>query len=136
MNNKFNMKAATASLILAALVSTALASPTSPTQERRQAGAFNRQSLQAYNAPNAISMEVLKQRKIDQHKKDRDAGIFDKDKYKTQSATACRDGKSGEYLCNKVDLKGFLRHQDLQSRTREGNDVWGKYSIFHDIFFC
>ena len=48
--------------------------------------------------------------------------------YKVASTTACVDGKAGGYSCNNVDLKGFLRHQDLGSRTRVGNDVWGTYS--------
>lgn len=41
------------------------------------------------------------------------------------TGTACVDGKAGEYACNKIDLKAFLRHQDMGSRTRVGNDVWG-----------
>ncbi|KAG5795854.1 hypothetical protein H9Q69_005072 [Fusarium xylarioides] len=54
------------------------------------------------------------------------AGVFDKDRYKVlSSGTPCADGKAGGYSCNKIDLLGFLRHQDMGSRTRVGNDVWG-----------
>jgi hypothetical protein len=113
------MKATVSSVLIAALASSTLA-------ERLDASQFNAEYLQAESAPNAVSMSVVRQRKVEQREQDIAAGVFDLDRYETTGATACVDGKAGEYSCNNVDLKGFLRHQDMGSRTREGNDVWGK----------
>jgi choice-of-anchor B domain-containing protein len=112
------MKATVSSVLIAALASSTLA-------ERLDASQFNAEYLQAESAPNAVSMSVVRQRKVEQREQDIAAGVFDLDRYETTGATACVDGKAGEYSCNNVDLKGFLRHQDMGSRTREGNDVWG-----------
>ncbi|TLD06508.1 uncharacterized protein PgNI_08029 [Pyricularia grisea] len=68
--------------------------------EKINTSQFNAQFLQAYTAPNAVEMSAM-------------------------GATPCVDGKAGEYQCNGLDLMGFLRHQDMGSRTRVGNDVWG-----------
>lgn len=121
----YRMKTPTASLLFAALAGTALARPN---QAARANAVFGPADLRAYNAPNAVSMEDLKQMKLDQQSQDERAGAFAEDRYTAQSATTCKDGKAGEYSCNNLDLKGFLRHQDLQSRSRRGNDVWGKQS--------
>ncbi|UNI17605.1 hypothetical protein JDV02_003937 [Purpureocillium takamizusanense] len=121
------MKAPVASLLVTALAGAAMARPGGDggVKAPRAKAAFGPAELKAYNAPNAVSMEVLKQKKLDQLAKDEQAGVFAKDKYTLQGATSCAGGKAGEYSCNKVDLKGFLRHQDLQSRSRRGNDIWG-----------
>ncbi|KAF4126222.1 hypothetical protein GMORB2_1468 [Geosmithia morbida] len=88
-------------------------------------GQFDASTLQASSAPNAVAMPVLHQRKLDKMAKDRAAGVFDVGRYEKIGATACTDGKAGEYKCGNVDLKDFLRHQDTGSETREGNDIWG-----------
>jgi choice-of-anchor B domain-containing protein len=86
---------------------------------------FTEDDLRASNAPAAVSMSSLKQRKLDQHAKDLAAGAFDLDAYAEVKNQPCVDGKAGEYLCNKIDLVHFLRHQDTQSQARVGNDIWG-----------
>jgi hypothetical protein len=30
-----------------------------------------------------------------------------------------------DYPCKNVELKGHLRHQDMQSPENTGNDIWG-----------
>ncbi|CAH0051354.1 unnamed protein product [Clonostachys solani] len=107
------MKATLSSLAIATLASSAVAQ------------LFNADTLKASSAPKAVSMATLKQRKVEQREKDVANGLFDVDRYEATSATPCVDGKAGEYSCNNVDLLGFLRHQDVGSRTREGNDIWG-----------
>lgn len=67
--------------------------------------------------------------KMAQRNQDIADGAFSLNKYQIQGATSCSNGKAGEYSCNNIDLMGFLRHQDLGSTTRVGNDVWGE-SIF------
>ncbi|KAF4994803.1 hypothetical protein FGRMN_5537 [Fusarium graminum] len=116
------MKASIASALLAALAGSSLAQ--SP--KKISTAKYDESYLHASNAPHAIGMGELRQRKLALHKSAAAAGVFDKDRYKVlSSGTSCTDGKAGEYSCNKIDLKGFLRHQDLGSRTRVGNDVWG-----------
>lgn len=112
------MKASIASIFLAGLATGAAAQSIKPAE-------FKADSLKASSAPNAVAMSTLRQRKESQFKKDKDAGMYDIDRYEATGAEACVDGMAGEYQCNNIDLKGFLRHQDLNSRTREGNDIWG-----------
>ncbi|CAH0023204.1 unnamed protein product [Clonostachys rhizophaga] len=107
------MKAPLSSLAIATLASSAVAQ------------LFNADTLKAESAPKAVSMATLKQRKVEQRERDVANGLFDVDRYAATSATPCVNGKAGEYSCNNVDLLGFLRHQDVGSRTREGNDIWG-----------
>jgi hypothetical protein len=77
------------------------------------------------------TMSVLRKLKLDTWSAQSEAGIFDIDRYAAQAATACVNGKAGEYRCNKVDLVSFLRHQDMGSSTRRGNDIWGKVLNLH-----
>ncbi|TLD23728.1 hypothetical protein PspLS_06408 [Pyricularia sp. CBS 133598] len=122
------MKTGVASIILTALAGSALAIPGIVEKVERAASAalFSAESLRASSSPNAVSMEELKARKMLQHQEDQDQGAFDLDRYEARLAgTPCVNGKAGEYSCNNVDLMGFLRHQDMGSRTRVGNDVWG-----------
>lgn len=107
------MKASIASILLAGLATGAAA-------QSIKAADFKADSLKATSAPNAVSMSTLRQRKVSQFEKDKADGMYDVDRYEATSATACTDGKAGEYSCNNVDLKGFLRHQDTNSRTRVG----------------
>lgn len=74
----------------------------------------------------AEPMSVLRKLKLDTWAAQSEAGIFDVDRYEAQAATACVDGRAGEYRCNNVDLVSFLRHQDMGSSTRRGNDIWGE----------
>ncbi|QUC22873.1 uncharacterized protein UV8b_07114 [Ustilaginoidea virens] len=89
----------------------------------------NAESLAAADSPLAVSMEEVMEAKLSHRERDIAAGVFDEDRYAPQSATPCRNGNSGEYSCENVDLRGFLRHQDLGSETRTGNDVWGWTSL-------
>lgn len=113
------MKASFGSFLVAALATTAVA-------DKIDTSEYNEDFLRASSAPNAVSMSVIRGRKTALRQEQAAAGDFDLDRYEVSAATSCVDGKAGEYLCNKVDLKGFIRHQDTGSRTREGNDVWGK----------
>ncbi|RFN48425.1 regulatory p domain-containing protein [Fusarium flagelliforme] len=114
------MKASLTSLLLATLAGSAVAQ-----EDKINTAKFDEGYLRANSAPAAIGMGVLRQRKTALFEKQAASGVFDKDRYKVASSTACVDGKAGGYSCNNVDMKGFLRHQDLGSRTRVGNDVWG-----------
>ncbi|KAM0244335.1 hypothetical protein ACHAP5_006351 [Fusarium lateritium] len=115
------MKASLTSILLATLAGSAIAQ-----NQRIDTSKYDEGYLRAANAPNAIGMKELRQRKDALRKSEASAGVFDKDRYtKVSSTTACTDGKAGGYSCNNIDLLGFLRHQDMGSRTREGNDIWG-----------
>lgn len=74
----------------------------------------------------AIGMAELKQRKMEAWAAQNEAGVYDINRYAAQAATSCVNGKAGEYQCKNVDLVSFLRHQDMGSSTRKGNDIWGK----------
>ena len=37
----------------------------------------------------------------------------------------CIFGKAAEYPCNNVDLMSFLTHEDMGSKAKAGNDIWG-----------
>jgi hypothetical protein len=113
------MKASFGSFLVAALATAAAA-------EKINTAQFDEDYLRASNAPNAVSMSVVRGRKVALREKQIANGDFAVDRYELASATACEGGKAGEYSCNNVDLRGFLRHQDVGSRTREGNDVWGE----------
>ncbi|TGZ81244.1 hypothetical protein EX30DRAFT_306621 [Ascodesmis nigricans] len=54
-------------------------------------------------------------------------GAFGKGKYKGKhNVSKCKNGKSdGTYSCSKIDMHGFLSHEEMGSVTREGNDIWG-----------
>jgi hypothetical protein len=72
----------------------------------------------------ATSMEVLRQLKLESWSNLQEAGAYDFDRYQAlRAGTPCVNGMAGEYQCNKVDLMAFLRHQDMGSSTRKGNDV-------------
>ncbi|CEJ94792.1 hypothetical protein VHEMI10304 [[Torrubiella] hemipterigena] len=86
---------------------------------------FGPHNLQANHAPHAVDMAAIMDMKLRQHATDMKDGMFGYNKYKKQPPTACVRGRAGEYACDRVDMKGFLRHQDMHSRTRTGNDIWG-----------
>lgn len=86
---------------------------------------FGPHNLHASDAPYAVAMGTIMEMKLKQHADDMKDGMFGYNKYKQQDPTPCFRGLAGEYSCNNVDLKGFLRHQDMHSRTRTGNDLWG-----------
>lgn len=84
-------------------------------------------SLQAVEAPMAVRMSTLRGKKEAHFEASRLAGAYDAHRYQAQGPTACStNGTAGEYSCRNVDLKGFLRHQDMGSVDRFGNDIWGK----------
>ncbi|PGH32746.1 hypothetical protein GX50_04460 [[Emmonsia] crescens] len=75
---------------------------------------------------NMMQMHRLMDMKLASREKLRKDGLFDEGRFKsTNNAQRCVNGKAGEFSCNKVDMTAFLSHQDMGSRTREGNDVWG-----------
>jgi hypothetical protein len=115
------MKASLTSILLATLAGSSVAQT-----QKINTAKFNEDYLRASSAPHAIGMGELRQRKTALFDSEKAAGVFDKDRYKVlSSATPCSGGKAGGYSCNNVDLLGFLRHQDMGSRTRVGNDIWG-----------
>ncbi|KAK0752636.1 hypothetical protein B0T18DRAFT_388546 [Schizothecium vesticola] len=74
----------------------------------------------------AETMAQLKQLKEASWAALNETGAFDLNRYGALRApTSCVNGKAGEYQCSNVDLVSFLRHQDMGSSTRKGNDVWG-----------
>lgn len=124
------MKASLTSLLLAALAGSSVAQT-----NKINAAKFNEDYLRASSAPNAVGMAELRQRKMALHESEAAAGVFDKDRYKVLgSSTPCSGGKAGEYSCNNIDLMGFLRHQDMGSRTRVGNDIWGTFQA--TVIWC
>lgn len=110
------MRTSVASVLLAMLAGSGLAS---------MRVASDAESLLASDSPMAVSMAELMEAKLSYREKEVADGVFEKDRYALQTATGCVNGKAGEYSCRNADLKGFLRHQDLGSITRAGNDVWG-----------
>ncbi|GAO20155.1 hypothetical protein UVI_02060720 [Ustilaginoidea virens] len=78
----------------------------------------NAESLAAADSPLAVSIEEVMEAKLSHKERDITASVFDEDRYTPQGATPYRNGNSGEYSCENVDLRGFLRHQDLGSETR------------------
>lgn len=75
----------------------------------------------------AEEMERLMALKVAQREAQRAKGVFDSRRNQPlASFQPCVNGKAGEYSCDKVDLHGFLTHEEMASTTREGNDVWGK----------
>lgn len=112
---------------LAALAASARAAP-HPVAPRAPVATYGPDELMSSLASTAVSMEVMRQKKIDHQAEKEAQGVFAVDAYALQGATPCTNGTAGEYKCNNVDLLGFLRHQDMGSRTRVGNDVWGMFS--------
>lgn len=84
----------------------------------------------------AGSMAELRELKMQTWAAQNEAGVFDVDRYEALAAsTPCVNGKAGEYQCNKVDLISFLRHQDMGSSTRKGNDIC-ESPAFHLSLSC
>ncbi|PKX93417.1 uncharacterized protein P174DRAFT_409642 [Aspergillus novofumigatus IBT 16806] len=71
------------------------------------------------------AMDRLMSVKIEQRERFRAEGLFDLNQYPDLGSQKCVNGKAGEYSCENVDLLGFLSHQAMGSKTREGNDIWG-----------
>ncbi|ROT42639.1 hypothetical protein SODALDRAFT_288024 [Sodiomyces alkalinus F11] len=72
------------------------------------------------------AMESLRKLKLETWTAESEAGAFDVDRYEPLMASAaCVNGRAGEYRCSNVDMADFLRHQDMGSSTRRGNDIWG-----------
>ncbi|KAH7408776.1 hypothetical protein DE146DRAFT_388339 [Phaeosphaeria sp. MPI-PUGE-AT-0046c] len=114
--------------LLASLAATIDASPMPNKRaqaQRIEASIFGPAQLKSAVAQTAVSMEVLKEKKLAHQSAKEQAGQFAMNAYSAMDATACVNGTAGEYKCNNVDMMGFLRHQDMGSRTRVGNDIWG-----------
>lgn len=118
------MHASLTSLLVAALAGSAAAAPQQ--QQDQEPEVYNADNLNTDTSPFAIEMPELQRIKLAQHDEERAAGTFDMDKYPEQAATKCKNGKAGPYSCKNIDLKGFLRHQDMGTKLLQGNDVWGK----------
>jgi choice-of-anchor B domain-containing protein len=79
----------------------------------------------------ADKMERVMQLKTEQWEAARSKGLFGGSTLyrKITRKQACINGfaKHGDtsYACNNVNLHGFLSHEDLGSKTKAGNDVWG-----------
>ncbi|KAK8856533.1 regulatory P domain-containing protein [Apiospora arundinis] len=117
------MKSAVASLLLAAMSGS---SEARPHEAQLNARMFGPAELQAFTAPQAVSMVNLKQEKISHRESQRAAGTYDLNKYERAGPAACVNGTAAGYACNRVDLMGFLRHQDMgATKVLEGNDIWG-----------
>jgi len=72
---------------------------------KANARAFGPDELRAFNAPNAMSMEAIKQQKLSHVENNEKAGVYALDRYKqVTSKTPCVDGMAGEYKCENIDL--------------------------------
>lgn len=78
-------------------------------------------------------MGTLMNLKTAHHEIKKSAGVFREGAYKSMTATKCTDGKAGEYSCENVDLQGALTHENMGSSTREGNDIWGTFYLYHPL---
>ncbi|KAK8136834.1 regulatory P domain protein [Apiospora sp. TS-2023a] len=117
------MKATVASLLLAAM---GTGSEARPREVQISAQMFGPAQLEAFSAPQAVSMDTMKQEKLGYRDVQRAAGTYDLNRYERAGPAPCVNGTAAGYACNRVDLKDFLRHQDMgATKVLEGNDVWG-----------
>ncbi|KAK0649250.1 hypothetical protein B0T16DRAFT_389334 [Cercophora newfieldiana] len=81
----------------------------------------------AASAANAGKMEEVMGLKTKQWEEAQAAGLFGGSLLypKIKAQTPCVKGKAGEYACNNINLHGFLSHEDMQSPSLAGNDIWG-----------
>jgi len=83
----------------------------------------------AVSAAGRSKMEETMELKTKQWDDARAAGLFGGSKLypKKTSKKVCKKGKADDtYLCNKIDMHGFLSHEDLGSvEFKMGNDIWG-----------
>lgn len=74
------------------------------------------------------TMDRLMSMKLAQREASRASGAFAPARHADNNGlTQCKNGKAGEYSCENVDLHGFLSHEEMGSKTREGNDIWGTF---------
>lgn len=77
------------------------------------------------------TMNRLMAMKTAQREAYRASGTFAQAKYVDNNRLQqCKNGKAGEYACENVDMHGFLSHEEMGSKTREGNDLWGSLLNF------
>ncbi|KFY55623.1 hypothetical protein V496_06945 [Pseudogymnoascus sp. VKM F-4515 (FW-2607)] len=89
-------------------------------------GAATLVTSRTIKSANHVAMERLMDMKVTSREKLRNDGYFAAGKWKsTREVQACTNGKAGEYSCNGVDLQAFTSHEDMGSKTKEGNDIWG-----------
>lgn len=60
------------------------------------------------------------------HAHKEESGIFSSNRYPSMGSTRCKRGKAGRYGCKNIDVVGSLAHDKMGSKTRAGNDIWGK----------
>lgn len=92
------------------------------------AAAIGATAVSAAEAVGAASkMEEVMALKTKQWDEARAAGLFGGSALypKVTKPVPCKKGKAGEYQCNNVNLLSFLSHEDLQSASMTGNDIWG-----------
>lgn len=91
-------------------------------------GAATLVTSRTIKSANHVAMERLMDMKVTSREKLRNDGYFAAGKWKsTREVQTCTNGKAGEYSCNGVDLQAFTSHEDMGSKTKEGNDIWGMY---------
>lgn len=108
-----------AAFILAGMASTGLAMPTTEHWGEKEL-------LKAEIPDDTVSMASLRAAKLQAWEEMRANGEFDDERYHAQAMTKCENGKAGDYSCNNIDLMHFLPHADMGSKSKTGNDVWGK----------
>jgi hypothetical protein len=86
-------------------------------------------NLQSMSMEGANMMQSMMQYKQTLHDERRAAGDFDLDRYSRAESAQCINGRAGEYSCRNVDLLDHLRHQDMGSFSRDGNDIWGSLTL-------
>ncbi|RYP69365.1 hypothetical protein DL769_005291 [Monosporascus sp. CRB-8-3] len=127
--NQDKMKVTTTSLLLTAAFNAGVEARPYTQSRQVTTSAFGPDELRSFTASTAVSMEVVMGKKKSHTEANIAAGVYDVDRYNKVGATPCVNGTAGEYSCDGVDLMGFLRHQDMGSRERRGNDVWGWTSV-------
>lgn len=108
-----------ATLFLAGMASTGLAMPATEH--------WGEKELLKVDIPtDTVKMEDLRATKLKAWEEMRANGEFDDGRYHAQAMTKCEGGKAGDYACMNMDLMHFLPHADMGSKSKTGNDVWGK----------
>lgn len=90
--------------------------------------------IAATTTADELKMDRLMNMKLEHWDKMRAEGMFDSNRVASVAQKVpCSGGKAGEYSCDHVDLLSFLSHEDMESTTREGNDVWGIFETSYAV---
>lgn len=78
---------------------------------------FAQDDFAASAVSSKMSINGLKQKKIEARNRSAAKGFFGPGKWKgAKKAGQCKNGKvEGTYACSNVDMKGFLSHEDMGS---------------------